>query len=331
MQSEQEFYITSCFLCAKTDDPWVKKLSDKSVTVLHASWVSRCVEKQRLVAISRFVLDEYFVPIQEDLPARPSIRYRSTYTESEVTPSPPSSPTHEENEPVLPLKRQFHQMDSPTTRTNDQYSPARTRPTKRQRVRSPSVTDSDPDTVKSLVQIIAPKPYPVLHSQLQVVQNQRQTRDQDAFFNSPSSGSSCVSSPSRACLPLPRVTFPRLDLRQMMSLNHPLPQHKNHVPLRIRLDAGAQTTISSDDPSTRAFKSFWNGVAQQNSPSGPDQPTSSSPTVYISVSSLPDMVPPPTSPLSPAIFLPGKIHRGKKFSTRKRAVVALAEDSGIQH
>ncbi|KAJ3762138.1 hypothetical protein EV360DRAFT_67276 [Lentinula raphanica] len=57
MQSEQEFYITSCFLCAKTDDPWVKKLSDKSVTVLHASWVSRCVEKQRLVAISRFVLD----------------------------------------------------------------------------------------------------------------------------------------------------------------------------------------------------------------------------------------------------------------------------------
>ncbi|KAJ3718243.1 hypothetical protein C8R42DRAFT_711266 [Lentinula raphanica] len=107
MQSEQEFYTTSCFFCAKTDDPWVKKLSDKSVTVLHASWVSRCVERQRLIAISRFVLDEYFVPIQEDLPARPSIRYRSTYTESEVTPSPPSSPTHEENEPVLPSSVNF--------------------------------------------------------------------------------------------------------------------------------------------------------------------------------------------------------------------------------
>ncbi|KAJ3790282.1 hypothetical protein GGU10DRAFT_340990 [Lentinula aff. detonsa] len=57
MQSEREFYDTSCFFCAEMDDPWVKKLSEKSVTVLHASWVSCCVVKQFPVPISRFVLD----------------------------------------------------------------------------------------------------------------------------------------------------------------------------------------------------------------------------------------------------------------------------------
>ncbi|KAJ4476771.1 hypothetical protein J3R30DRAFT_337904 [Lentinula aciculospora] len=46
MQYEPEFFHTSCFFCAGMDDPWVKQLSEKSVTVLHASWVSRCVEKQ---------------------------------------------------------------------------------------------------------------------------------------------------------------------------------------------------------------------------------------------------------------------------------------------
>ncbi|KAJ3775095.1 hypothetical protein FB446DRAFT_726345 [Lentinula raphanica] len=59
MQSEQEFYTTSCFFCAKTDDPWVKKLSDKSVTVLHASWVSRCVEKQRPSCTSIYPISIY--------------------------------------------------------------------------------------------------------------------------------------------------------------------------------------------------------------------------------------------------------------------------------
>ncbi|KAJ3736996.1 hypothetical protein DFJ43DRAFT_392023 [Lentinula guzmanii] len=220
MQSEREFYDTSYFFCAEMDDPWVKKLSEKSVTVLHASWVSCCVVKQSTVPISRFVLDV------------------SSSKESKAPSSPSASATRSElHESFRPLKRQFHEMHSPTNQDDIGYSPARIRPAKRQRMRSSSVNDLRRSFVRPSVKIVTAKPFAASPSQTSSISIQDQTQKRNSCQESANSNSSTLNSPSRTCLPFPTIpfeSFPRFDLRHALSLNQPPLRQKNHTPLRIR-------------------------------------------------------------------------------------------------
>ncbi|KAJ3907816.1 hypothetical protein F5879DRAFT_939855 [Lentinula edodes] len=320
MRSEREFHHTSCFFCAGMDDPWVKGLSEKSVTVLHASWVSRCVEKQFSVPISLFVLDDYFNSNQIGRPSTSNLHHSSSWTDASSSHS--ASTTSEPSEPVLPLKRRFHDMNSPS-QEND-YSPARTRPKKRQRILHTSdVNDPDNHFAEFPTVLIRNlKPFDNSVSKNHFLPSQDPIHKRDASQHSVSSDLSCSSLPSRACLSSPSVTiqsFPRIDLRRTLSLNRDSPlKLKILTPLLIR--PGRKLTTDCDDSSASAFTSFWNQIAKE-SIRRVSSGTNATQITPILVSALPDMATtisttsgPATSPESSTIFFPGKLHLGKKFS-----------------
>ncbi|KAJ4489490.1 hypothetical protein C8J55DRAFT_301285 [Lentinula edodes] len=292
--------------------------------VLHASWVSRCVEKQFSMPISLFVLDDYFNSNQIGLPSTSNLHHSSSWTDASSNHS--ASTTPEPSEPVpIPFKRRFHDMNSPS-QEND-YSPARTRPKKRQRIHTSDVNDPDNDFTEFPVSIRNLKPLAESVSKNHFLPSQDPLCKRDASQQSASSDLSCSSLPSRACLSLPSVTiqsFPRIDLRRTLSLNHHSPlKLKNLTPLRIRSER--KLTAECDNSSASAFTSFWNQISKESIrrvSSGIDA-TEITP---ILVSALPDMVTTisttsgstPTSPEPSTIFLPGKLHLGKKFCAENK-------------
>ncbi|KAJ3815055.1 hypothetical protein F5876DRAFT_72433 [Lentinula aff. lateritia] len=276
--------------------------------------------------ISLFVLDDYFNSNQIGLPSTSNLHRSSSWTDA--SPSHSASTTPEPSDPVLPLKRRFHDMNSPN-QEND-YSPARTRPKKRQRIQhTADVNDLDNDFAEfSMVSIRNLKPLANSVSKNHFSPSQDLIRKRNASQHSTSSDLSCSSLSSRACLSFPSVaiqSFPRIDLRRTLSLNHYGPlKPKILTPLLIR--PGRKLTADCDNSSASAFTSFWNQIAKESIrtvSSGIDG-TEITP---ILVSALPDMAtitttlePAPTSPEPLTIFLPGKLHLGKKFcAENKRA------------
>lgn len=164
---------------------------------------------------------EYFNSNQIGLPSSPNLHHSSSWTDASSSHS--ASTTLEPSEPVLPLKRRFHDMNSPN-QEND-YSPARTRPKKRQRILHTSdVNDPDNDFAElPTVSIRNLRPLANSVSKNHFLPSQDPIRKRDASQHSTSSDLSCSSLPSRAGLSFPSVTiqsFPRIDLRRTLSLNH---------------------------------------------------------------------------------------------------------------
>lgn len=181
---------------------------------------------------------DYFNSNQIGRPSTSNLHHSSSWTDASSSHS--ASTTSEPSEPVLPLKRRFHDMNSPS-QEND-YSPARTRPKKRQRILHTSDVN-DPDNHFAefptvLIRNLKPFDNSVSKNHFLPSQSQDPIHKRDASQHSASSDLSCSSLPSRACLSSPSVTiqsFPRIDLRRTLSLNRDSPlKLKILTPLLIR-------------------------------------------------------------------------------------------------
>ncbi|KAE9410854.1 hypothetical protein BT96DRAFT_1011577 [Gymnopus androsaceus JB14] len=310
MQSEQEFYQTSCFFCVGMDDPWVRKLSEKSVTVLHASWISRCVQEKSSIPVSRFVLDDYFNPIQIELFARPprsNLRSLSSSTVDKASAASPSPRTI--NETVSRLKRPFSDMNSPNQDVD--YSPGRIPPIKRQRI----VTFSSPTRIPKSFHITSP----TSKTNVESIQNRM-----DVSQRYESSASSCSNSPLNKCSPFPSMLqpFPLIDLGRVISLTRRSSKRNSRPRSKFPLNIRSNQSHSIDPRMT--FSSFWNQIAKRSTSrpiaAGSNTGITSNDSV-IAVSSLPKIslsVPSSPDATSPTVFLPGKVHLGKPFSADDR-------------
>ncbi|KAF9067998.1 hypothetical protein BDP27DRAFT_1327790 [Rhodocollybia butyracea] len=290
MQSEKEFHQTSCFFCVGTDDPWMKKLSKKNVIVLHVSWVLRCVEGQSLMPVSFFVLDDYFDPTRT-IPASPPLTPDST---AEPLPS------KQNKNPISHLKRTFLDMNS--SNQDEDYSPKRSRPTKRQRTRF--YRDPDPDAT---CQLSSPSPAsrPVASSAIKTNTDLNRICERSASKEPAPKAhlTSCYSFPSTS------RSFP------FVHLGLPFPSRilKNSVPLQICYDSRNKPANAN----LNAFMSSWKRIANQSALCSLNRSSedNSAPenTFRIKVSSLLIVPEPFPDSVSTTIFSPGKTHLGRKF------------------
>ncbi|KAF5382990.1 hypothetical protein D9757_006342 [Collybiopsis confluens] len=326
--SEREFHRTSCFFCDGMDDSWVKRLSENSVTVLHASWIAHCVDNQDLMPISRFVLDgsmkakspEYFNQSRIQSNDQPITQFNplptTQYGENQA-PAGVAATIHY----VSHLKRPFFALDSPHP-DND------TRPLKRQRMTQTTSNANLGSSVKFFSPSMIPTPFLIATaSSSSKLQIGRQLLPHGALSSPDSSPTGRYAKSFKSDIPKSlestgRATRPKLEPNlTKRPVNPGRPR-----PLSIENSHSVDTSVPVDRQ-LDSLKTFWANVATQktrrnNILSGKGVTLQDNPMVIL-ISSLPQLSSEsfePDMPVPLVPFLPGYTHLGKLFWVEDREI-----------